>query len=139
MKNKKQTLSKPLFLILILGLIAAGVLLFGQLRQPGVKPAQQEPDPTVAVQVSADEYLLTAQQKTTAFDLLKENAELSYQWYDDAVFITAINGKESDDSHYWAFYVNDQYAQQAANKTELEPGDQLKWVYEAIDKAQFSQ
>lgn len=138
--SKTKKFNSPFLLVMAAALVMTGVLLYGRLKQVGNRQQlTAQPSPTPSVEVSAEKYQLTAEEKTTAFDLIKQHAELAYQWYGDDVFINAINGKEGSSSHYWAFYVNGDYAQQAANKTELEAGDQLDWVYEEIDKTQFNQ
>lgn len=71
----------------------------------------------------------------TALDVLKNSgAQVETKSYGDAgSFITAINGVAGDASNYWSFYVNDQYAQQAADKTEVKQGDRIKFIYEKVD------
>lgn len=53
------------------------------------------------------------------------------------MFVTSINGVAGDNEHYWAFYVNDEFAQQGVSQTVLEGGDVVKFVYEEINQAEF--
>lgn len=70
----------------------------------------------------------------TALDLLKgSGARVEMKSYGDmGSFITSVNGMAGDAENYWAFYVNDKYAEQAADKTLLKPGDRVKFVYEKV-------
>lgn len=70
----------------------------------------------------------------TAFELLKESgAQVTAESYGDAgSFITSINDLKGDSDNYWAFYINDQYANQAADKTVVKHGDRVKFVYERV-------
>lgn len=80
-----------------------------------------------------DSYIFEATKPgQSALDLLKENAEVVYEEYDFGVFITSINGKIADSDHYWAFYLNDEYATQGADQTLLSEQDVVEWRYEAI-------
>lgn len=73
----------------------------------------------------------------TPFSLLIDQHDVEYDQYEAGVFVTAINDLSANDNYYWAFYVNGQYAQKAADQVQLESGDQVKWVYEEIDQAKF--
>lgn len=68
-----------------------------------------------------------------ALALLEANATVETQEFGDAgKFVTSINGLVGNNQNYWAFYLNDEYAQQGASQTILEEGDKIKFVYEAI-------
>ena len=138
MKSKNS--NTKLIVLLIISLVIAGFYLVGNVwhNQP------KEIDSTVStheeVQGESDlVYKFEAEQDQTAFELIKQQAKIEYDQYDAGVFITSVNGKEADKDHYWAFYVNGDYATQAADKTDLDPGDTIKLVFEEIDKAQFSE
>jgi hypothetical protein len=75
----------------------------------------------------------------TPFSLLIDKRDVEYDQYEAGVFVTAINDLSANDNYYWAFYVNGQYAQKAADQVQLESGDQVKWVYEQIDQAEFEE
>lgn len=70
----------------------------------------------------------------TAFDLLKKSgAQVQATSYGDAgSFVTSINAITGDATNYWAFYLNDEYAQMAADKTVVKDGDRIKFVYERV-------
>lgn len=49
---------------------------------------------------------------------------------DLGVFINSINGKQSgDDNNYWQFWVNNQYADAAADKYVVKQGDVIFWKF----------
>ncbi|MCL1839600.1 DUF4430 domain-containing protein [Candidatus Saccharibacteria bacterium] len=50
-------------------------------------------------------------------------------------FVTAIAGHEAGDTHYWAFYINDDYANEGAGTYEAQEGDEIKWVLTDLDDA----
>jgi hypothetical protein len=70
----------------------------------------------------------------TALDLLKKSgAQVQATSYGDAgSFVTSINDTAGDATNYWAFYLNDEYAQMAADKTVVKDGDRIKFVYERV-------
>lgn len=68
-----------------------------------------------------------------ALELLEANVTIETQEFGDAgKFVTSINGLVGNNQNYWAFYLNDEYAQQGASQTILEEGDRVKFIYEAI-------
>ena len=107
--------------------------------RPVTPEATQSPE-TTAEQLtspsasSQKEYQFTAEQDgQTALELLSKNAEVETKEYGDAgAFVTSINGLAGNNEHYWAFYVNDKYAEKGASQTILQKGDTIKFVYEAV-------
>ncbi len=123
--------------------LGAGVYLVYQQQKPTPSPVTN-PNPapvaTESVQKEATAQLvLTATTSgQTALELLNANAKIETKDYGDAgLFVTSIDSVESDKKHYWAFYVNDEYAQQGISQTVLESGDVVKFVYEEIDLTKF--
>lgn len=100
-----------------------------------VTPAAATPSPTPATVIEL--IAKTVNAKETALDLLKNSgAKVETKSYGKmGSFIIAINGMASDATHYWAFYLNDHYAQQAADRTVLKPGDRIKFAYENVSDA----
>lgn len=69
----------------------------------------------------------------TAEELLTANHQVEFEDFGDAgKFVSSIDGLESNDQNYWAFYVNDDYAQAGVTQTILVSGDTIKFVYEEI-------
>lgn len=86
-------------------------------------------------------YLFTATEDgQTALAVLENNAQIETKDFGAAgVMITAINGLAANNTHYWAFYVNDEYANQGVSATVLTAGDTIQFVYEEIDATEFTE
>lgn len=126
MKIKKITL---LFFVL-----AAGAYLYQQ-QNTVTAPIITE---TVQEETNAQLVLTATQSGQTALELLESKAQLETKDYGDAgEFVTSIDGIAGDNEHYWAFYVNDEYAQQGASQTILTQGDIVKFAYEEINQAEL--
>ena len=70
----------------------------------------------------------------TAYSLLQEYAEsreveFSKTQYDFGVFVESIDGKESTQDMAWIYFVNGTSGDVAADKFELNSGDQVEWKY----------
>jgi hypothetical protein len=134
-------MKKILFFLFILG---AGLYLYNQqgsnLAPTPTTDATPTPEITEFIQENtAAQLVLTASQSgQTALELLEEKAEIETKDYGEAgMFITSINGVAGDNKHYWAFYVNDEFAQQGVSQTVLESNDIVKFIYEEIDQAEL--
>lgn len=74
-------------------------------------------------------------EELTVFDLLQEGAEqlgtsLQTKMYNIGVFIEIIGDKKNgQDNKYWTYYVNDEFANVAADKYELQAGDRVEWKF----------
>lgn len=88
-----------------------------------------------AIKPSEELKVMASKDGQTAFELLKENAEIEYQDSDFGIFVTSINGLPADDSHYWALYIDDQYSTVGAADAVLEAGQSMRWSFEKIDSA----
>ncbi len=93
-----------------------------------------ENEPIDSAETQQTQYEFSATQSgQIALELLEANATVETQEFGDAgKFVTSINGLVGNNQNYWAFYLNDEYAQQGASQTILEEGDRVKFVYEAI-------
>jgi len=69
----------------------------------------------------------------TALDLLTQNAEVQTKEFGFGTFIEGINGVLGDEKQYWAFYVNREYATEAADKTILSEGDIATFRLEPVE------
>lgn len=79
--------------------------------------------------------LYATDDNQTALELLQANAQVEYDEYSFGIFVTTINNLKADNSHYWAFYVNGEYAMESADATKLQAGDVVSFVYEALDQS----
>ncbi|MFH2022583.1 MAG: DUF4430 domain-containing protein [Patescibacteria group bacterium] len=93
----------------------------------------QEIDQQTLIELEADV------EGQTAFDLLKTKASVAYKEYEFGVFIESINGLAGDAGHYWALYVNGEYAQAGADQTVLNQGDRIEFRYEEIKSDLFEE
>ncbi|MFA5318136.1 MAG: DUF4430 domain-containing protein [Patescibacteria group bacterium] len=71
----------------------------------------------------------------TVFDVLQSGTEdlgiaLETQMYGVGVFINVIGDKKNgQDNNYWTYYVNDEFANVAADKYKLRAGDRVEWKF----------
>lgn len=110
--------------------LVTSVILAGCSRQ--VSPVDQQPVEAV-LQESAVEIVIPVEQDgQTALDATRQSAEVAYKEYDFGVMVESINGVKADASHYWALYVNDEYAQAGASQMSVKTGDVVRWSLEEI-------
>lgn len=69
---------------------------------------------------------------TNALQATQARTEVGLTKYEFGSMVESINGQAADSSHYWALYINNEYAQQAADQTKVAPGDAVLWLYEEI-------
>lgn len=69
----------------------------------------------------------------TALDLLTAQAQVQSKTYGFGTFIEGINGVLGNNEQYWAFYVNDEYANEAADKIVLQAGDNVTFRLEPVE------
>ena len=78
---------------------------------------------------------------TNAFDAILElfgEENIEYQEYVGmGIFVNSINGIAGDSEHYWALYINGEYAEKAINAHFFDEDMEVKWVYEEIDLSQL--
>ena len=96
-----------------------------------------EPTPTTAQVAPPDAQPTTIEIIATvdgqnALELLESAATVQKQEYGFGIFVEGINGLLGNQDNYWAFYVNDEYAQQGADQTILKTGDVVRFVYEPV-------
>ncbi|NCN06691.1 MAG: DUF4430 domain-containing protein [Candidatus Pacebacteria bacterium] len=128
----------PIIVAVVVGVIGVGVFFtqFSNKTKNSVLPektmdATAAPSASPAIASLSFEAIVDDQ---TALDLLKDSAQVEYEEFDFGVMVTGINGVVVDEKHYWALYVNDEYATAGASETILKTGDTMKWVYEEISQ-----
>lgn len=121
---------KKIILLIIITLLALSAYRF----YGADSPTQPAPSPSITAEAPTLLYEFTAgTDQQIAYDLLKEKVELKTKDFGDAgLFVDSVNGLGSDGSHYWAFYINGEYAQTSISKTILKQGDTIMLKYEAI-------
>lgn len=131
MKNKKWI---PIVGLLILIAIAFGVYSMN-------KPKVSDNLKSVTLEVvdskgkSKDYKIDTeAEYLIGVMDELAKNQDFTYKAEDSeyGAFITEVNGEEakSEDSAYWAIYVNGEYGQYGASEQPVNNSDAFKLAYE---------
>lgn len=129
------------FAVLVLALLVAGGL-FAALRflradststsAPEQETVTQPPIQNQKLQASYT-YIAT-ESGQIALNLLRSQAEVQTQSYGDAGdFVNSINGLAASNEYYWAFYVNNEYAERGAGQTVLEEGDVIRFEYQSLD------
>ncbi len=71
--------------------------------------------------------------KETVGDALQETGLIEGEEGDYGLFVKTVNGITADydkDGHYWAFYVNDEYAENGVDSTEITEGDSYAFKVE---------
>ncbi len=100
---------------------------------PTVTPASETTTATESTKRKASYEFTATVSGQIALDLIQENATIETKDYGEAgKFVNSINGLEGNSNYYWAFYLNDKYAEQGASQTKLAKGDIIKFVYEAV-------
>jgi hypothetical protein len=124
-----QINSKPLLLITII-LLIVGVGIYLQPKNPEI--AHNSSTETITPS-PAPQYEFTATESgISALELTKKNVQVDLEQFDFGAMIRSVDQIVADDKHYWALYLNNQYAETAADKTILNQGDTIKWIYEEI-------
>ncbi len=124
--------------------IVASLLFTGCSRLQTSTPSETSLIESAPVEVDgkkkAEYEFVAAEDDQVALDLIMANAEVETTDYGDAgKFVTSINGLAGDNSYYWAFYLNGEYAEKGASQTILKKGDTIKFVYEAVTVTQEPQ
>ncbi len=130
---KKSSLFR-LLVILILGTTLSACNL--QLKTTE-SPDGNQPTPTLTQLAPSDAQPTTIEVTAwedgqTALALLESVATVQKKEYGFGVFVDGINGLLGNQDNYWAFYVNNEYAQRGADQTTLNTGDVVKFVYEPV-------
>ena len=135
-------MNKNILVLAGVALIGLGIALY---RGPLMSPSPSSPDsPTESLPSTvapsdlevlpfAREFEYTATESgQTALDLLKQYNIIEVKEFGFGTMITGIEGLMADENNYWAFYVNGEYAKQAADQTDLNVGDKIRFVYEPV-------
>lgn len=126
----------------ILGILVSATILFSACTLPGksVAPStdqdqtQESPETSETAEIQVlDSFVFEATDSdTNALQATQARAEVGLKEYDFGSMVESINGQAATNSHYWALYVNDAYAEAAADQIELTAGDTVRWMYEEI-------
>ena len=104
-----------------------------------IEPTKTPITPTLAA-TQQKKYTFTVETDgVTAFDLLQSSTDVEYDQYDFGVFIKSIDGLAGNDEFFWAFLVNDEMAQEGADKIILNKGDVVTFEYREINQVTFDE
>jgi len=136
-----STRNRILALLTLVILVTAGVFAYQRFSTPETPSSQADESAITEETPAPDEKLqasyiyIATESGQLALDLIQANAQVETQDYGDAgQFVTSINGLAGNNEYYWAFYVNNDYAQQGASQTVLQAGDVIRFVYEAVQQ-----
>lgn len=121
---------------LVIGLILVIALIFiSAFSKSGVSTPKSDTSPSETTQsvVTPSPFASVTYEGVegkTAFDLLKESHQVDSQQYDFGVMVKSIDGKASDASKYWLYYVNGEQPSVGADKYETKAGDTIEWRLE---------
>lgn len=141
MENKKQEVNKYVVpVILILAAISIWVFVLTPPQSTDVTP-EEITNPklqTTEIDEEIETYSFTADSnEVNAFDLLSSQVEVNYQEYDFGIFVDGLDGLMADKEHFWAFYVNGEFATKGVKQTTLQKGDLMEFKYQLIEEAKF--
>lgn len=121
-------------------LILASILVLGCTSQNQVNAGGEKVK--VIFEISANEKTSTvtvfADANSNAFEAMRANLKVDYKDSAMGPFITGINNIKSDSGHYWALYVNGEYAQKGISLYTLKKDTNISWKLEKIDFSGFS-
>lgn len=84
---------------------------------------------TIALNIEQDE--------TDVWQMLQQQHTVEFEQYDFGIFIKGIDGLMADNKHYFAIYLNDQYAQTGIDQLQVKSGDVVKIVYEELTASPY--
>jgi hypothetical protein len=100
-------------------------------------PVANQPGPTCPIVSIVDDVVTikyTGVAGETALATLQSFCEVGlHPTYDG--FVTTIAGHAAGDTHYWAFYINGDYATEGAGTYRAQEGDEITWVLTSLDAA----
>lgn len=129
---------------ILIGVLLASVTLTGCSNLSQRLPQLSEPSPLPTNQMEESSLLPSGEQPLiieatasmngqTALEVLQSAASVQIQESPLGTFVQGINGLLGDNEHYWAFYVNSEYANQGAGATVLKAGDVVRFEYTSVD------
>lgn len=136
MENKPKSGSKKALVILIIAALILGAvyMMTRQKANDGSKAFTVEvvnqAGESVSYEGKTDQEFVHG-----ALDELAENSDFEFDGQDQSMgfMIESINGEQAiydKDQAYWAFYVNDAYAENGIDTQPVADGDAYKFVYE---------
>ncbi len=80
-------------------------------------------------------YIFTAEKDNqNALRLINKHVKLGTKKYSFGIMIESVNGIKADKDSFWAFYINNKFAQKGVSDTFLSKGDKIELRLEKIKK-----
>jgi len=127
MNKTQKNIAGIVALIAFAGIVVAALIIGNRDDTP-----ETTPDPVAICPIENGVVTYDGQENKTAFDILKSLCEVKSSSSDFGEFVTSIDGITADDSNYWAFFVNDEYANVGASSYKTKEGDVIRWQLETI-------
>jgi lipopolysaccharide export LptBFGC system permease protein LptF len=132
MNEESKNLPKLVLFGVILLLLLSGIKLIPEYLNKNQKLMNDTQAEVIDEEIIESVFFEAQEDGVNAFELLQENAEVTYKEYDFGVFVESINGTAGNEDFFWAFYVNDEKANAGADVTTLNTGDKVEWRYEKV-------
>ena len=123
-------------------ILAALIIVLGGAWYVSAHRADNDTTATASPTVSASATATATPQATTvtyagvegktAMATLKSTHTVVTKTYSFGDSVESIDGLAADAGHYWAFYVNGQYASVGADAYTAKSGDMIDWKYEVL-------
>ena len=134
MKQNQKIITGIAALLAVIGIVAMAVLIGNRPNTESNNPTPEVICPIAEVE-GATTVVYDGVAGETALVTLQGLCEVQTQSSSYGDFVTAIGGKDAGTEYYWAFYVNDDYANEGAGTFKAQEGDKIKWVLTRLDAA----
>jgi hypothetical protein len=133
--------AKRLEIFVIVVIIAGIGIIYAFTQKPVLAPTVDTatsvmPTPNAAPPPVADTPTTTFEYQgvngKNALELLKASHQVQAKHYSFGDLVTGIDGITPDASHFWAMYVNGQFAQVGASSLITKNSDTIKWEIDAV-------
>ncbi|MDO8633750.1 MAG: DUF4430 domain-containing protein [archaeon] len=129
-------MKNALFFLFVIFLLAGCTQ---QIQQQAPQAGSQETISQVKVSFAVNdgennilEKTVEVEKGTIALDALREATEVKGKQYEFGFFVESIAGVEAGQSHYWAIYVDNVYAEKGIDQIVLDKDANLRFVLEEI-------
>jgi hypothetical protein len=134
MKKNQKIVAGIAAILVAVGIITTAIIIG---NNPGDRGHVANDTPDRVCPISEIDGITTVQysgmEGETALAILKTMCEAETQSSTYGDFVTAIDGREAGTTHYWAFYVNDAYANEGAGVYKTKDGDKITWKLTSLN------
>lgn len=118
----------PIALLLVLAV--AGVLY--SIQNKATAPTDENQQASIAQKPDYGPVSYQGEEGKTAMAILKTRHQMVTKNYSFGEMVTAIDGVEPDNKHFWGFYINGSLAQVGADAYVTKASDRIEWKLEEI-------